>query len=195
MELYQVEQLHVEQKVLLETTRRYLQGAAQGQEIHIVEGEIFRMSGLLGIPIWKRGQEVVAREVAGDVESFYQEQAVPEDEGPLLCAQADGKGVRMVPAEQPASTDEPEPARRGKGEKPGHRFGYHPRDGIRLGSGNGFTWGKRARSSAVGTGDGLVPTGRPGRSRHRCLAANIDQARYRLKGRSEARAGKGYPVF
>ena len=224
MELYQVEQLHVEQKALLEATRKYLQGVAQEQEIHTVEGEIFRMtqrlglvfmkeflaqagtgqvagscqtpagqslplqdvkscqylsvfgrleiprayyweegaagyypldarlnlperrysylldqwaqagiveqaydkatgalSGLLGIPIWKRGQEVVAREVAGAVNAFYQEQAVTEDEGPFLCAQADGKGVRMVPAEQPEATEAPEPARRGKGEKPGHR--------------------------------------------------------------------------
>ena len=43
-----MEQLPVEQKALLETTRKYLQGVAQEQEIHTVEGEIFRMTQRLG---------------------------------------------------------------------------------------------------------------------------------------------------
>lgn len=227
MELYQIEQLHVEQESVLKSIRSFVEGTAQTRELHQVEEELFRMlqalglsllkeavvrhgtgkaegsyrlpdgerlpyqglkscqylsifgrlqverayywkegqpgvfpldaqlnlpehrysylldqwaqagiiekaydqatgglSELLGLPIWKRGQEEVAREVASNSEAFYRQLAAPDDEGPVFCAQADGKGVRMVPAEKPAPAAESPPTvapRRGKGEKPGQR--------------------------------------------------------------------------
>ncbi len=80
------------------------------------------LSDLLGIRLWKRGQEEVAREATGNVDQFYGDKAPPDpaSEGPILCATADCKGVAMVPSERP---DKPKPdssarkARRGKGEK------------------------------------------------------------------------------
>jgi hypothetical protein len=81
---------------------------------------IEKIAGIFGLEIWKRGQEDVMREVATDVPVFYQEKAVPEGEGAMLCATADCKGVRMVPSEKPerrkddAETVKP---RRGKGDK------------------------------------------------------------------------------
>ncbi|MCK6472710.1 MAG: ISKra4 family transposase [Planctomycetes bacterium] len=82
------------------------------------------LSELLGLPLWKRGQEQIARETATNVDDFYRQLDAPEDEGSVFCAQADGKGVRMVPSEKPMSAEAEAPVvspRRGKGEKPGQR--------------------------------------------------------------------------
>ncbi len=80
------------------------------------------LSDLLGIPIWKGGQERVAQEATANVAQFYGDKPPPEPEteGSILCATADCKGVGMVPAERP---EQPKVAaasgkgRRGKGEK------------------------------------------------------------------------------
>ena len=107
--------------------RRYSYLLDQWAQAGVVEQSYDKVTGglgeLLGLPIWKRGQEQVAREAAGNVDPFYQALPTPEGEGPVLCVQADGKGVRMVPAEKPdeAQTSLAEPARRGKGQKPGQR--------------------------------------------------------------------------
>jgi hypothetical protein len=80
------------------------------------------LSELLGIPIWKRGQEEIAREVTGKVKQFYEEKEPPdpETEGSVLCVTADCKGVGMVPSERPENPKADASggkARRGKGEK------------------------------------------------------------------------------
>jgi hypothetical protein len=80
------------------------------------------LAELLGIPIWKQGQERVARDLNSEVDAFYQAKPAPDPstEGPVLCATADCKGVPMVPGEQPKDQDEKKPhssARRLKGEK------------------------------------------------------------------------------
>lgn len=79
------------------------------------------ISDLLGLTVWKRGQEAVARDATQDVNVFYREKPAPDasTEGPVLCATADCKGVPMVPSERP---EPPQPGpvgkvRRGKGEK------------------------------------------------------------------------------
>ncbi len=80
------------------------------------------LSDLLGIPIWKSGQEKVAQEVTANVAQFYGDKPPPnpESEGSILCATADCKGVGMVPAErpeQPKADAASGKGRRGKGEK------------------------------------------------------------------------------
>jgi hypothetical protein len=69
---------------------------------------------ILVLSISKRALEMGVQEDAADVETFYEQKAVPplETEGSTLVVQADGKGVPMVRTE-PAD----QPARRGKGEK------------------------------------------------------------------------------
>jgi hypothetical protein len=78
-------------------------------------GESIRvMERILGLSISMQALETGVREDAADVEAFYEQKAVPlpDDEGPILVIQADGKGVPMV-RDEPAHP----PARRGKGEK------------------------------------------------------------------------------
>ncbi len=80
------------------------------------------LSNLLGIPIWKGGQERVAQEVTANVAQFYGDKPPPEpeSEGSVLCATADCKGVGMVPAERPEHPKADAASgkgRRGKGEK------------------------------------------------------------------------------
>jgi len=69
---------------------------------------------ILGLSISKLALETGVLEDAVDVQAFYEQKAVPpaNEEGPILVAQADGKGVPLV-RQQPA----PQPARRGKGAK------------------------------------------------------------------------------
>lgn len=69
---------------------------------------------ILGLSVSKLALETSVEEDAADVVAFYEQKAVPppEEEGPILVAQADGKGVPMVRTE-PAT----QPARRGKGQK------------------------------------------------------------------------------
>lgn len=61
------------------------------------------ISDLLGIGVWKRGQEDVARECTNGMKPFYDQKSPPSDdkEGSVLCITADCKGVRMVPSEKP----------------------------------------------------------------------------------------------
>lgn len=61
------------------------------------------LSDLLGIGVWKRGQEDVARECTDGLRPFYDQKSPPPDdrEGSVLCITADCKGVRMVPSEKP----------------------------------------------------------------------------------------------
>jgi len=108
--------------------RRYSYLLEQWAQAGIVEQAYEKatasLSELLGLPVWKRGQEQVARETATSVDAFYRQLEAPKDEGPVFCAQADGKGVRMVPSEKPTSVESEAPVvspRRGKGEKPGQR--------------------------------------------------------------------------
>lgn len=78
------------------------------------------ISDLLGVAVWKRGQELVARDVTQDVDAFYRDKPAPapETEGSVLCATADCKGVPMVPTERPEQAKpQSGKVRRGKGEK------------------------------------------------------------------------------
>jgi len=69
---------------------------------------------ILGLSISKLALETGAQKDAEDVMAFYKQKAAPpaETEGPILVAQADGKGVPMVRTESDAK-----PARLSKGEK------------------------------------------------------------------------------
>jgi hypothetical protein len=69
---------------------------------------------ILGLSISKLALETGVLEDAVDVDAFYEQKAVPSpwEEGSILVAQADGKGVPMV-RQEPA----PQHARRGKGAK------------------------------------------------------------------------------
>ena len=69
---------------------------------------------ILGLSVSKLALERAVHDDAVDVEAFYEQKDVPppKTEGPILVAQADGKGVSMM-------RDEPavRPARRSKGQK------------------------------------------------------------------------------
>lgn len=78
------------------------------------------ISDLLGIAVWKRGQEDGLRAVTVDVDEYYMQKAPPDAsaEGDVICVTADCKGVRMVPSEKPDQGVSQTPkARRGKGDK------------------------------------------------------------------------------
>lgn len=69
---------------------------------------------ILRLSVSKQALETDAQEDADDVVAFYEQKAAPpvETEGPILVAQADGKGVPMV-----RSGSAPQPARLSKGQK------------------------------------------------------------------------------
>jgi hypothetical protein len=69
---------------------------------------------ILDLSVSKLALETGVQEDAVDVEAFYEQKPVPlpEEEGPILVVQADGKGVPMVREETA-----PRVARRGKGKK------------------------------------------------------------------------------
>ena len=69
---------------------------------------------ILGLSVSKLALETSVQEDATDVVAFYEQKPVPrpETEGPILVAQADGKGVPMM-RDEPAAR----PARRSKGQK------------------------------------------------------------------------------
>jgi hypothetical protein len=74
------------------------------------------LARILGLPLSVQALETTVAEDAVDVAAFYDrppDPAAPASAGPLLVAQADGKGVPLVPA-QPV----PRPARRGRGRPP-----------------------------------------------------------------------------
>lgn len=81
------------------------------------------MEDLLGLQLPKRTHEQITEEASGEVVAFYEERQAPpvETEGAVIGAQADGKGVRMVRADQPEQGRDQDNARRKKGEKPGLR--------------------------------------------------------------------------
>ncbi|HET9974723.1 MAG TPA: ISKra4 family transposase [Streptosporangiaceae bacterium] len=71
---------------------------------------------ILGLPLSVQALETTVAEDAVDVVAYYDQPpdpAAPTGAGTILVAQADGKGVPLVPA-QPV----PRPARRGKGHPP-----------------------------------------------------------------------------
>ena len=69
---------------------------------------------ILNLSISKLALETGVQEDAVDVEAFYEQKPVPlpQEEGPILVVQADGKGVPMV-----REATAPRVARRGKGKK------------------------------------------------------------------------------
>jgi hypothetical protein len=73
-------------------------GVAEGP----YDEEIQRIYNIFGLQLWKRGQEKLSQEVAIDVEQFYKEQPPTEEEneGSLIVATTDCKGVVMVPKER-----------------------------------------------------------------------------------------------
>lgn len=83
---------------------------------------IERIGGILGLTLWKREQVLEAQRAAADADTFYARKAAPgpDAEGPVICATADCKGVRMIPSEKPDFA-KPASARLGKGEKTGLR--------------------------------------------------------------------------
>jgi hypothetical protein len=77
-----------------------------------------RLETLLRVKFWSQGVQFVARDTARDVQRFYEEKPAPsaDDEGEILVATIDGKGVRM-------RRDEPKRRKRrlAPGEKPDDR--------------------------------------------------------------------------
>ncbi len=87
-------------------------------------GEVLEdMEELLGLQLPKRTHEQITEEASQEVVPFYEDRQAPpvETEGDVLGVQADGKGVRMVRADQPEQKEDQSSARRKKGEKPGLR--------------------------------------------------------------------------
>jgi len=78
---------------------------------------------LLGLQLPKRTHEQITDEASQEVVSFYEDRQAPavETEGAVIAVQADGKGVRMVRADQPEQKQDQSSPRRNKGEKPGLR--------------------------------------------------------------------------
>jgi hypothetical protein len=72
----------------------------------------------LGLKLSKLALETALQEDAADVLAYYEQKSppAPRTEGPILVAQADGKGIPMV-SHEPASTK----AHLGKGEKHVHK--------------------------------------------------------------------------
>lgn len=64
---------------------------------------IAEFNGILGLQVWKHGQEDMVRSVSRDVEAFYRDKPGFDAacEGPILAATADCTGVVMVPSERP----------------------------------------------------------------------------------------------
>ncbi|MEK7784845.1 MAG: ISKra4 family transposase [Chloroflexota bacterium] len=91
----------------------------ESAELLAVEGSYAKglrvLARLLDIDLSEAAVEMTAAEHAQAVETFYAQQAPPpvKEEGVLLVAQADGKGVPLV---RPAD-DVPKTVRRGKGAK------------------------------------------------------------------------------
>lgn len=86
------------------------------------EEALARLEDILQLRLWKGEHRIEAAHVARNVDDFYRGKAAPppETEGPVICATADCKGVRMVPSEKPEHA-KPPAARLGKGEKTGLR--------------------------------------------------------------------------
>jgi len=81
-----------------------------------------RLGRILGIPVSKLGQELVAREAGKKFDDFYRQKPAFDEktEGSHIGIEADGKGVRMIASEKPENVESKEkPVRRGKGEKSG----------------------------------------------------------------------------
>lgn len=81
---------------------------------------------ILGIEVWNGEQILEVFETAANTEEYYRWKGIPvaQVEGPVICATADCKGVRMVTSEKPekAKTQENrDDVRLGKGEKTGLR--------------------------------------------------------------------------
>jgi len=79
---------------------------------------------LFGIKISKKEQEKIAMNAGKEFDSFVQVKDAPElaSEGDIICAQADCKGVPMIPSERPDQNQiEPKEQnfKKGKGEKDG----------------------------------------------------------------------------
>ena len=81
-----------------------------------------RLGDILQLQLWKGEHRVEAAHVAGSADDFYRGKPAPQPatEGDIICATADCKGVRMVPAEKPEHA-KPQGARPGKGQKNGLR--------------------------------------------------------------------------
>jgi hypothetical protein len=86
------------------------------------EEALERLGDILRLQLWKGEHRVEAAHVARNADAFYRGKSAPppETEGAVICATADCKGVRMVPAEKPEHA-KPPAARLGKGEKTGLR--------------------------------------------------------------------------
>lgn len=82
------------------------------------------LGDLLGLQIWKHGQEDIVRSVSGNVEGYYQQKPAFDEssEGSVLCATVDCTGVVMVSSERPdeAKKEDGEDEAPGK-EKKGRR--------------------------------------------------------------------------
>ncbi len=73
---------------------------------------------ILALSLHKQGQEEATKSVSSNVRKYYQEEdeISPENEGPVLIATADCKGVPMVPSERLDQLKDRK-IRRGKGDK------------------------------------------------------------------------------
>ena len=102
-----------------------LQGWIQKRAVEKSYDEAIEDIGeLLDLPLPKRTQEQITREASEVVSSFYEEKSAPppEKEGSVIGVEADGKGIRMIPVEQPpVEAANESKVRRERGEKPGIR--------------------------------------------------------------------------
>ena len=77
------------------------------------------MQRMLGLTLYTEGQERISYQIANDVQGFYVEEntVAPDEEGEVLIATADCRGVPMVPAERSTPPKGEAKIRRGKGDK------------------------------------------------------------------------------
>ena len=143
-----------------------LQGWIQKRAVEKSYDEAIEDIGeLLDLPLPKRTQEQITREASEVVSSFYEEKSAPppEKEGSVIGVEADGKGIRMIPVEQPpVEAANESKVRRERGEKPGIRrmavatalFTFEPEPAHDRGDGEYFdAAAKRQRTGAGARGE------------------------------------------
>lgn len=93
-----------------EVQRRIVKAAVQGPFDEAVE----RVEESTGVDVPKRSAELILRDAARDVDTFYERRKVapPNETGSIVVGAVDGKGIPMVKPETALRT-----VRRGKGEK------------------------------------------------------------------------------
>ena len=91
---------------------KWIQAGVADQAYHKA---IANIKDLLGVSVSKKAEEEMSRKLSKDTSSYYKKKTKFLEEGSVIIASTDCKGVAMVPKERP---DQPkESIRRGKGSK------------------------------------------------------------------------------